>query len=49
MIPSICEKSMDPLILSKDALKEEGTSCPIKCPDEGNLSDVRHFNTSPHV
>jgi hypothetical protein len=30
-------------------LREEGTSWLIKCPGEGNLSDVGHFNTSSHV
>jgi hypothetical protein len=36
-----------PYSLSKDALKEEGTPWLIKCSGEGNLSDVRHFNTPP--
>jgi len=44
-----CEKSMGPLTLSKEALREEGTPCLIKCPSERNLSDVKHFNMSPHV
>jgi hypothetical protein len=42
-----CEKSIGPLILSKDALR--GGSWLIKCPCEGNLNDVEHFNTPPHV
>jgi hypothetical protein len=44
-----CEKSMDPLTLSKNALREDVTPWLIKCPSEGNLSDVGHFNTLPHV
>jgi len=35
--------------LSKDALREERTPWLIKCQSEGNLSDVGHFNTSPHL
>jgi hypothetical protein len=31
------------------SLREEGTSWLIKCPGEGNLCNVRHFNTSSHV
>jgi hypothetical protein len=34
---------------SKDALRGEGTPRLIKCPGEGNLSDVGHFNTPSHV
>jgi hypothetical protein len=30
-------------------LREEETPLLIKCPDEGNLSDMRYFNTLPHV
>jgi len=36
---------MGPLTLSKDALREEETIWLIKCPGEGNLNDVGHFNT----
>jgi hypothetical protein len=35
---------MDPLTLSKDALRENGTPWLIKCPGEENLSNVGHFN-----
>jgi hypothetical protein len=42
-------KVHEPYSPSKDALREKGTSWLIKCPSEGNLSDVGHFNTSPHV
>jgi hypothetical protein len=45
----ICVKVHGPYSLSKDALREEGTPRLIKCPGEGNLSDVGHFNTPPHV
>jgi hypothetical protein len=34
---------------SKDALRKEGITWLIKCLGEGNLSDVGHFNTPPHV
>jgi hypothetical protein len=40
-----CEKSMDPLTLSKNALREEGIPWRIKYSGERNLSDVGHFNT----
>jgi hypothetical protein len=33
-----------PYSLSKDALREEGTPWLIKCPGQGNLSNVGHFN-----
>jgi hypothetical protein len=42
-------KVHEPYSPSKDALREEGTPWLIKCPGEGNLSDVRHFNTPPHM
>jgi hypothetical protein len=42
-------KVYGPYSLSKDALREEETPWLIKCPGKGNFSDVRHFNTPPHV
>jgi hypothetical protein len=39
-------KVYGPYSLSKDALKEEGTSCLIKCSGHVSLGDVRHFNKS---
>jgi hypothetical protein len=47
--PRQCEKSMGPLTHSKEALREDRTPWLIKCPSEGNLSDMRHFNTPPYV
>jgi hypothetical protein len=35
---------MGSLTLSKDALREKMTTWLIKCPGEGNLNDVEHFN-----
>jgi hypothetical protein len=40
-------KVYEPYSPSKDALREEGTPWLIKCPGEGNLSDVEHFNIPP--
>jgi hypothetical protein len=39
-----CEKSMGPLTLLKNALRKKGRPWLIKCSDEENLSNVRHFN-----
>jgi hypothetical protein len=44
-----CEKLMGPLTLSKDTLREEGIPWLIKCLGKRNFSDVRYFNTPPHV
>jgi hypothetical protein len=39
-----------PNSLLKDALREEeGTPWLIKCSEEGNLSNVGHFDMPPHV
>jgi hypothetical protein len=45
----IIVKAHGPYSPSKDALREEKTPWLIKCQGEGNLSDVGHFNTPPHV
>jgi len=45
----ICEKCIDPLTLSKDALRNEGKPWLLKGLGEGNLSDVGHFNMPPYM
>jgi hypothetical protein len=40
---------MLPLILSKNALREEGCPWLIKRPGHIFIDDVKHFNTPPHL
>jgi hypothetical protein len=39
-----CKKSIGPLTLSKDALREEMIPWLIKCSEKRNFSDVEYFN-----